>query len=201
VGSWPWRDRDVKNLLDFMLYLLRNRCLSNPPDTSIDIKKRARRLMFKIISNMPVVPPSLMVTQVRMPAERDYIGSGGFGRIFKGELQGNTVALKVLYRSGNNVVSPSCRSVTTFSLILTRQAFCREALMWGLLKHKFLLPFLGIYVLEGGATPQFFLVSPYMKNGTLAEWRKKANPSAAEIERLVSFFSFDFLRHSRSLDI
>ncbi|KAF8339497.1 kinase-like domain-containing protein, partial [Amanita rubescens] len=61
----------------------------------------------------------------------------------------------------------------------------REALMWGLLRHRFLLPFLGIYVLEEGTAPQFFLVSPYMKNGTLAEWRKKVNPSATEIEKLI----------------
>jgi serine/threonine protein kinase len=34
---------------------------------------------------------------------------------------------------------------------------------------------------------QFFLVSPYMKNGTLAQWRKNANPSVAEIEKRVWF--------------
>jgi hypothetical protein len=42
-----------------------------------------------------------------MPAGRDYIGSGGFGRVFKGELRGAVVALKVLYRSENQVVRPS----------------------------------------------------------------------------------------------
>jgi len=42
-----------------------------------------------------------------MPTERDYIGGGGFGRVFKGELQGRAVALKVLYKPNNNVVSRS----------------------------------------------------------------------------------------------
>ncbi len=62
--------------------------------------------MLKIISNISIIPPSLIVTGVTMPGGRDYIGSGGFGRVFKGELRGAVVALKVLYRSENQVVRP-----------------------------------------------------------------------------------------------
>lgn len=61
--------------------------------------------------------------------------------------------------------------------------FCREALMWKSLKHKFVLPFLGIY--ETDSATQFFLVSPYMKNGTLSQWRKELKPSVAEIQERV----------------
>ena len=57
--------------------------------------------------------------------------------------------------------------------------------MWGSLKHKFVLPFLGIYEIESGTVSRFFLVYPYMVNGTLAQWRKRANPSIAEIEECV----------------
>ena len=39
-----------------------------------------------------------------MPANREYIGSGGFGQILKGELRGDAVALKVLYKTDNDVV-------------------------------------------------------------------------------------------------
>ena len=53
--------------------------------------------------------------------------------------------------------------------------------MWQFLKHKFVLPFLGIYELED----EFFLVSPYMKKGTLRQWRKETNPSIPEIEKHV----------------
>ena len=53
-----------------------------------------------------------------MPEKRDYIGSGGFGRVFRGELQGATVALKVLYyKPDNNVVSPSSYYYNDFALI------------------------------------------------------------------------------------
>jgi hypothetical protein len=94
---------DAKNLLDFMLHLLRNRGLSSP-DATMDINQRARRLMFKIISKMPIMPSSLFVTGVSIPANREYIGGGGFGQILKGELKGDAVALKVLYKADNDVV-------------------------------------------------------------------------------------------------
>ena len=58
--------------------------------------------------------------------------------------------------------------------------------MWGSLCHKFVLPLLGIY--EDKSAKQYFLVSPYMENGTLAQWRKNANPSVTEIEQRVCFF-------------
>ncbi|KAF8333300.1 kinase-like domain-containing protein [Amanita rubescens] len=144
-----------------MLHSLHERCLSSP-DTAIHLNRRARRLMIKIVSKMPVMPSSLFVTGVNVPANREYIGGGGFGHILKGELRGEAVALKVLYKTDNDV------------------AFCREALMWRSLDHNLVLPFLGIH--EDESASQFFLVSPYMKNGTLAQWRKKENPSVVHIE-------------------
>ena len=100
---------DINNMLDFILCLVCNGHLSNPNVMLSDANWRARRLMVKIITKTPVIPTSLIVTGVTMPAKRDYIGSGGFGRVYKGELGGTTVALKVLYKANNTVVSPSCR--------------------------------------------------------------------------------------------
>ena len=53
--------------------------------------------------------------------------------------------------------------------------------MWRSLNHNYVLPFLGIYEDES----ESFLVSPYMENGTLAQWRKEVKPSIAEIEERV----------------
>jgi len=60
--------------------------------------------MFKIISKMPIIPTSLFVTGVSMPVNREYIGGGGFGQILKGKLKGGAVALKLLYKTDNEVV-------------------------------------------------------------------------------------------------
>ena len=80
--------------------------LNVPPnlDEIVDIKRRGRRFMLKVITKMPVLPESLNVTGIRIPAQH-YIGRGGFGQVFKGELRGEVVALKLLYKADNNIVS------------------------------------------------------------------------------------------------
>ena len=68
--------------------------------------------------------------------------------------------------------------------------------MWRFLNHQFLLPLSGIYTSEPEAVHDIFLVSPFMQNGTLTQWRKNANPSTDEIERLAGFSSFAIHRSS-----
>ena len=66
--------------------------------------------------------------------------------------------------------------------------FCREALAWRSLSHKFILPLLGIFEKRS----QLFLVSPFMDNGTLTDWRKKQGLNKiSEIHRVVRFLSFE----------
>ena len=63
--------------------------------------------------------------------------------------------------------------------------------MWAMVKHEFVLSFLGIYKEQ----EEMFLVSPYMENGTLAQWRKNAKPSVTETwERVCPFLLLLFVR-------
>ena len=135
------------------------------------------------------MPRSLFLTGIGVKIDRDgdFVGCGGFGLVFKCELQGELVALKVLYKTNNNIVSWSRRH-DLFRRFRFKQEFYREALMWRSLRHEFVLPFLGIY--EDDLASHFFLVSPYMSNGTLAQWRKRVNPSTSEIEDWVRFLPF-----------
>ena len=95
---------DASKLLEFILDMLCNHCVSSQESATVDITRRARRFMLKVISKIPIVPPSLVVTGVTIPVDRDYIGGGGFGHVFKGKRRGKAVALKVLYKSDNQVV-------------------------------------------------------------------------------------------------
>lgn len=96
---------DAKHLTDFILHLLRCKCLpTGRARHALDLNHRARRFMLKVISKVPVIPASLVVTGIIVPAERNYIGSGGFGCVCKGEWEGKVVALKTLHKSENRVV-------------------------------------------------------------------------------------------------
>jgi hypothetical protein len=63
--------------------------------------------MLKMIKKTPIMPSSLLVEGIDAKVDYDYIGSGGFGCVFKAEIEGNPVALKLLYKSRNNDASRS----------------------------------------------------------------------------------------------
>ena len=50
------------------------------------------------------MPRSLFLTGLTMPGDHDFIGGGTFGLVYKGEHEGRTVGLKVLYKTRYNVV-------------------------------------------------------------------------------------------------
>ncbi|KAF8338411.1 kinase-like domain-containing protein [Amanita rubescens] len=154
---------DVELLLDFVLILLRN---SKFADAGAN--RKARRLMFKLMSTTNVIPRSLFITNVTVRTDSYGIGMGGFGHVYKGEHGRKPVAVKVLYKVRHKQDS-------------IRQDFCREALVWRSLLHRFILPLLGIYEEESG----LFLVLPFMSNGTLTDWRKNEQPSVVEINRVL----------------
>ena len=60
-----------------------------------------------------------------MPSDRNLIGGGGFGLVFKGELEGKAIALKVLYKTRNNVVRhlPADHSEIPFLNLLSKSGF------------------------------------------------------------------------------
>ena len=98
-------ESDIELFLDFMLYLLCGGHLScsEVPDAS----RRARRLILKMIKKTPVTPSSLFVEGIDAKVDYDFVGRGGFGFVFKGELKGANVALKLLYKTRHNDASRS----------------------------------------------------------------------------------------------
>ena len=71
--------------------------------------------MHKLIS-ANVEPKFLFINDVR--TKFDAIGMGGYGRVFRGEYKGDSVALKVVDIGRKDVSSllfSSCRSLTDFA--------------------------------------------------------------------------------------
>ncbi len=52
--------------------------------------------MAKLISEANIIPQSLYITNVSFDMNHDLIGEGGFGRVLKGNYEGQVVALKML---------------------------------------------------------------------------------------------------------
>lgn len=81
------------------------------------------------------------------------IGVGFFSYVYKGTWRGRTVAIKVLAES------------------TPRKTFVREVGIWKTLKHSNVLPLYGASSATGD--PPWFLVSPYLKNGSLVEYLRR----------------------------
>ena len=145
--------------------------------------------MFKLISDRDVLPKSLFIGGVRTKGDftSHPIGMGGFGNVYKGEYGKQQVALKVLYKGQKKVGVLSLASPDDTDLFCKDSVykdFCREALAWRSLSHRFIIPLLGIFEEKS----LLFLVSPFMTNGTLTKWRENSSPLVpADIHRLVRF--------------
>ena len=144
-------------------------------------------MIFKLINKTDVSLKFLLITDVRIESYHDAVGMGGFGRVYRGDHKGQQVALKVLDKEvGIAIFSLPAPKINTGSIYKDsrKKDFCREALAWRSLVHKFILPLVGIFEEKS----QQFLVSPLMKNGTLTQWRKsKPPPPVVDVHRLVSF--------------
>ena len=119
VGELDDPVNDVELLIDFILYVrppsiqlfdtvayflqaLRSHSLleSGIPDAN----RRARRLMFKLITKTDVTLKFLFITDVKIDSFRDTLGFGGYGRVIKGDHKGHHVALKMLDKEVNQVL-------------------------------------------------------------------------------------------------
>ena len=136
--------------------------------------------MFKLINKTDVTLRSLSITDVDIES---YHAMGEFTLVYRGRYKGQQVALKKLDKEVGLAISRiSTPNINSFYKYNSREDLYRHALAWRSLVHKFILPLVGIF----GDKSEQFLVSPFMTNGTLTEWRKN-HPSlvVSDIHRIV----------------
>lgn len=149
-----------------------------PYEKEVD-RYRILRLLVRLSRTASVFPSGLLIKGVECK-DKEPVACGGFSDIFHGKYQGGRVALKRLrvfqrnsdeegksYRVGimQRFNFPSC---LTFEL---PQALCREALVWKYLRHKHVLPFLGV---DRTVFTRFYcLVSPWVDWGNIRDCRNR----------------------------
>ncbi|KAJ6476218.1 kinase-like domain-containing protein [Mycena sanguinolenta] len=125
---------------------------------SAEDASRARRLIIRLSEVRDQLPASLFIPSVT-DHDMDPTFCGGFGDIYRASYNGTKVALKRI--RGFQASADSLRS---------RLQFCREALVWQTLRHKYVLPFIGI---DRETFSSFCLVSPWMQHGTVLRYLRE----------------------------
>ncbi|KIL53945.1 hypothetical protein M378DRAFT_19369, partial [Amanita muscaria Koide BX008] len=155
---------DAERLIDMLLNLFDKNLTGKISVT--DANSRIRRLVIKIAAGLTTAPKSLFLNpdEILIPNGLP-IDCGGLAFVYKSSYRGAQVALKSVR---------SCK---------IDKAFLQEALTWRTLSHKYILPFIGILV---DSSQSFVsLVSPFMENGTLRDWRLNMTPSIPEIKKRI----------------
>ncbi|KAJ7202377.1 kinase-like domain-containing protein [Mycena pura] len=129
----------------------------------------ARRLRRTLVEASDQLPAALFISGVSDPDQHPTF-RGGFGDVYRASFAGKRVALKRI------------RTFTADSIAnQIRLKFCREALVWQGLRHRFILPLLGID--RHTFTPSFCMVSPWMKYGTVLKYL--ADRGRGDVSRLL----------------
>ncbi|KAJ7819527.1 kinase-like domain-containing protein, partial [Mycena leptocephala] len=141
------RGSDAQSVLNLLQSLL-----------DMDSTLPMRPLLFKALirlSRASGLHPECLPLGI-IPRLGQLVAGGGFGDIYKGVISEHVVAIKII-----KVYDYSDKQAVL-------KAFGREALIWRQLSHPNLLPFLGIYHVEGRPC----LVSPWMENGNVMQFLK-----------------------------
>lgn len=150
--------REAQALLDTFQSILR---------ADLESGHRRRNLIYatKRLSVKSGLYPSPFILDDVEPLDEQAVASGAFADIRRGKFQGQLICLKVL-----RVFQKETYDKVT-------KAIAREGILWGQLSHPNLLPFWGIFKMNG----QLSLVSPWVENGNVVEYIK-SNP---ECNRLL----------------
>ncbi|KAH7909582.1 kinase-like domain-containing protein [Hygrophoropsis aurantiaca] len=170
------KDCAARSLLNLMQKLL--------DDSSLDLgefRSPITTALVQLSRNSGLVPDRLILSYVSI--QSPYAVDGGrYGDIYKGDLGGRAVAVKLT----------RCCGYDEDATLQLMKAFSKEAVLWAQLSSPFVVPFYGIFSVTGPAV-RLCLVSPWMKNGSLTQYLAKT----PQIDRLSLMrdvaFGLDYL--------
>ncbi|TDL23535.1 kinase-like protein [Rickenella mellea] len=119
------------------------------------------RFLKKIVRTRDILPHYLFIHGVQKVG-KNAIRGGGFADVWRGELEGNPVALKVL-----RIFGPEMECAKVF------KEFSKEAMIWRQFDHTNILPFHGCC--GDIFAPLYAFISPWMENGDMVSFLKQ-NP-------------------------
>ncbi|KXN84925.1 hypothetical protein AN958_11908 [Leucoagaricus sp. SymC.cos] len=151
--------------------------LQRPPSVPW-FQKHALIALYKLSKSSLLYPRCYILRDISFDSHES---GGGFSDIHKGHYGDQQLCLKYWW-----------------SVVLTiLQIYAKEAILWGQMNHRNIVPFYGIYYLNE-AQRQLCLVSPWMRNGDLVQYLKN-NPSISRISFIYDVTAGLEYLHSRSL--
>jgi len=123
-------------------------------------------------------PECLVLKGVQLQMGEHAVAGGSFADIWKGQIQGQAVAIKVLrvYRHSDVAKLMKVQSVNHIGILdadLSMQKCSHEMAVWRQLLHPNILPLYGVYHLHGDKS-RVSLVSPWMENGNIVQYLQQA---------------------------
>ncbi|KAF8136343.1 kinase-like domain-containing protein [Boletus edulis] len=122
--------------------------------------RRLRAFIYRMARKSAYLPDALRIAHPSISRRRD-LGPGAHGLVTRAIMNGQDVVIKKIVCS-DPAAQRKCLEM-----------FASEAILWGTLRHKNIVPFLGV-VMED--TFNMGLVSPFFKYGSIRNYLKGRNP-------------------------
>ncbi|KAL0056869.1 Rho guanine nucleotide exchange factor [Marasmius tenuissimus] len=148
------------------------------------IRSTIFEVMLRLSTKSGLCPKCLTINNVKKLGTEPLAG-GGFGDVWKGEIEDQTVCLKL------------ARVFTHSDIQKVVKEYMQEALVWQQLDHPNLLPFFGMYRLSEGG--RVCLVSPWMEQGNLPAFLRSTKEEVNHIS--LAFDVVSGLDHLHDLKI
>ncbi|KAF7377569.1 Protein kinase domain-containing protein [Mycena sanguinolenta] len=152
--------KEVQRLLDLLQNLL-------DLDSFAVVKPTLFQALLRLSRSSGVQPRCFALSGLQKVGQQ--VTGGSFGDIWKGLVRGQSVCVKVMRVFEDSDIEDALKE------------FGREALIWRQLCHPNVLPFFGVYYLEGRPC----LVSPWMEDGHIMKFLKTNEPDDAERLSLI----------------